>query len=142
MERVRESFLATALTSTRKESMPTVPTAGGHQTRLYRPCPVCGKLMHRLNFGRKSGIILDSCRPHGLWFDANELDAVVRWIRAGGESEARRLHREMEADLERRAAFDRQTPILGTGSGWSESVAGSGSLLTLLGWLLDRILGR
>jgi Zn-finger nucleic acid-binding protein len=134
--------MTTELTSTRKGSIETVPAAGQDQTRLYRPCPVCGKLMHRLNFGRKSGIIVDSCRPHGLWFDANELDAVVRWIRTGGESEARRLRREMEADLERRADFDRQMPTLGAGSGWSESVAGSGSLLSLLGWLLDRILNR
>ncbi|MGB5161650.1 MAG: zinc ribbon domain-containing protein [Thermoanaerobaculia bacterium] len=142
MERVREASMTTELTSTRKGSIETVPAAGQDQTRLYRPCPVCGKLMHRLNFGRKSGIIVDSCRPHGLWFDANELDAVVRWIRTGGESEARRLRREMEADLERRADFDRQMPTLGAGSGWSESVAGSGSLLSLLGWLLDRILNR
>jgi Zn-finger nucleic acid-binding protein len=93
-----------------------------------------------MNFGRKSGIILDSCRLHGLWFDANELNAVVRWIRTGGESEARRLRKEMQADLERQADFDRQMPTLGTG--WSESVAGSGSLLSLLGWLLDRVLHR
>ena len=122
--------------------MPTGPTGGSHQARLYRPCPVCEKLMHRINFGRKSGIILDSCRPHGLWFDANELDSLVRWIRTGGESEAGRLRREMEADLERRADFDRQMPTLGTGTGWSQSVAGSGSLLGLLGWLLDRVFDR
>jgi len=132
--------MATELTSAQKASKQTVPTAKQDQTRLYRPCPVCGKLMHRLNFGRRSGIILDSCQPHGLWFDANELDAVVRWIRTGGESEARRLRREMEADLERRQDFDRQIPTLGTG--WSESVAGSGSLLSLLGWLLNRIVHR
>jgi len=85
--------------------------------------------MHRLNFGRKSGIILDSCRPHGLWFDANELDAVVRWIRTGGESETRR-----------RAALDRPMPTFETA--WSRSAAGSGSLLEVLGWVVDRILDR
>ncbi len=122
--------------------MPTGPTGGSHQARLYRPCPVCEKLMHRINFGRKSGIILDSCRPHGLWFDANELDSLVRWIRTGGESEAGRLRQEMEADLERRADFDRQMPTPGTGTGWAQSVAGSGSLLGLLGWLLDRVIDR
>ena len=140
MERARSSSLAAELTSNQKVPKQTAPTAGRDQARLYRPCPVCGKLMHRLNFGRKSGIILDSCRPHGLWFDANELDAAVRWIRTGGESEAKHLRKEMEADLERRADFDRQMPTLGTG--WSESVAGSGSLLSLLGWLLGRIFDR
>ncbi len=85
--------------------------------------------MHRLNFGRKSGIILDSCRPHGLWFDANELDAVVRWIRTGGESETRR-----------RAALGKPRPTLETA--WSRSATGSGSLLEVLGWVVDRILDR
>ena len=96
--------------------------------------------MHRLNFGRKSGIILDSCHPHGLWFDANELDAVVRWIRSGGESAARRHKDEMESDLERRAEFDRQMPTLD--AGWAGKAAGPGSLLELLGWVLDRLLAR
>ena len=128
------------LRSVPEESIGSAADGERNQTPLYRPCPECGKLMHRMNFGRRSGIILDSCRPHGLWFDANELDRVVRWIHTGGESEARRLKREMDADLARRADFDQQMPTLGTG--WSDSAPGSGSFLSLLGWLLDRILER
>jgi Zn-finger nucleic acid-binding protein len=94
--------------------------------------------MHRMNFGRKSGIILDSCRPHGLWFDANELDAVVRWIRSGGESAAMRHQREMDEDHQRRAEFDAKMPTLD--SGWTSRAPGSRSLVELLGWALDRIL--
>jgi len=51
----------------------------------YRPCPTCRKRMNRVNFERVSGILLDRCRDHGLWFDATELDAALRFIKLGGE---------------------------------------------------------
>jgi Zn-finger nucleic acid-binding protein len=140
LEKVRRCSAAEELTFTR-ESAGTLDAGPGHdQERLYRPCPTCGKLMHRMNFGRKSGIILDSCRAHGLWFDAHELDGVVRWIRTGGESEARRRHREMEGELQRRAQLEDQKPAFETA--WSERAAGGGSLVELLGWLVDRIFER
>jgi Zn-finger nucleic acid-binding protein len=52
--------------------------------RLYRPCPRCGKLMHRRNYARRSGVIVDQCKEHGVWFDADELERVLEWIRRGG----------------------------------------------------------
>lgn len=52
---------------------------------VYRPCPTCGQRMNRVNFERVSGILIDRCRDHGIWFDATELDAVLRWIKLGGE---------------------------------------------------------
>lgn len=59
----------------------TAPPSGA----FYRRCPVCGQRMTRINFDQVSGVILDRCGAHGLWFDANELDAVLRWIKIGGE---------------------------------------------------------
>lgn len=56
--------------------------------RLYRKCPSCGKLMNRRNYGRQSGVIVDSCKQHGIWFDANELQQVLDWVRAGGLAKA------------------------------------------------------
>jgi len=38
-----------------------------------------------MNYGKQSGILLDRCPAHGLWFDGDELDAVLRWVRLGGE---------------------------------------------------------
>jgi Zn-finger nucleic acid-binding protein len=44
--------------------------------------------MTRMNFGRRSGIIIDACRAHGVWFDRGELDAILEFVRLGGiESE-------------------------------------------------------
>ena len=54
--------------------------------------------MHRRNYGRKSGVILDTCRQHGVWFDQGELDSVLEWIRHGGLERAERHLRQLEAE--------------------------------------------
>jgi Zn-finger nucleic acid-binding protein len=69
---------------------------------IYRRCPVCAERMNRQNFGRQSGVVLDTC-GHGVWFDAEELDSVLAWVRRGGEKRA-----EERADAERRAAAMRE----------------------------------
>jgi Zn-finger nucleic acid-binding protein len=63
----------------------------------YLPCPVCTKLMNRVNFANCSNVIVDVCREHGTWFDRDELRRIVEFIRAGGLDKARA--REV-ADLE------------------------------------------
>ena len=30
-------------------------------------------------------MVIDACRDHGIWFDAQELESVLRWVRKGGE---------------------------------------------------------
>jgi len=64
----------------------------------YRPCPVCQKLMLRRNFALTSGIVVDVCGADGLWFDAEELDGILEWIRGGGlERTEERLAEERKA---------------------------------------------
>lgn len=58
---------------------------------FYRACPICSTLMLRRNFGRRSGVLVDSCKAHGIWFDRGELDTILRWIRSGGLAKAQRL---------------------------------------------------
>jgi Zn-finger nucleic acid-binding protein len=55
----------------------------------YVPCPVCKKLMNRVNFAHCSGVILDICKGDGVWFDRDELRRIVEFIRAGGLETAR-----------------------------------------------------
>ena len=50
----------------------------------YRKCPDCNQFMARENFARRSGMIVDSCRQHGRWFDAEELARILTWVEAGG----------------------------------------------------------
>ena len=40
--------------------------------------------MNRKLHGRRSGVIIDSCRDHGIWLDAGELRQLMEWTRAGG----------------------------------------------------------
>lgn len=50
----------------------------------YIKCPVCSKLMNRVNFGAKSGVIVDRCKTHGLWLDSGELRHLFEWVKLGG----------------------------------------------------------
>lgn len=67
----------------------------------YRPCPVCGELMNRFNFAGCSGVILDACKAHGVWLDADELRRIVAFIRGGGLDMAREKEKR-GLELERR----------------------------------------
>lgn len=62
--------------------------AGRADPPVYRPCPECSQLMHRRNYGRQSGVIVDCCARHGIWFDDGELARVLEWVRAGGHRRA------------------------------------------------------
>jgi len=59
---------------------PGLPRRGS----FYRPCVVCGELMNRVNYGHNSGVIIDFCKDHGIWFDADQLARILTWLRAGG----------------------------------------------------------
>ena len=54
---------------------------------FYRPCAVCREFMRRVNYGHASGVIIDICRDHGVWFDADELARILAWVRAGGDQQ-------------------------------------------------------
>lgn len=52
---------------------------------VYRRCPLCSERMSHINFGGRSGVILDRCGTHGLWADGGELRRLTEWWRAGGK---------------------------------------------------------
>ena len=68
---------------------------------LYRKCPHCETMMHRRNYGPGSGIILDQCHQHGFWFDREELDLILRWIKTGGLLKGRKKRDIIARDRER-----------------------------------------
>jgi len=55
----------------------------------YLPCPICKKLMNRVNFAKCSHVVVDVCNRHGTWFDKDELRRIIEFIRAGGLERAR-----------------------------------------------------
>lgn len=94
--------------------------------KLYRKCPECSKLMNRSNYGRYSGVLIDSCSEHGIWFDHAELDTILSWVKAGGEKRAMDYQREesdAQARVDRRKEREAVEPVpLGDFSSNSPSV--------------------
>jgi len=104
----------------------------------YIPCPQCKQLMNRANFARCSGVIVDICKRHGIWFDRDELSKIIEFIRDGGlgfarsrekaqlEEERRRLE-QVKRDIRSSDAYDSlemETKVTG--------IASAGSLLKML----------
>ena len=52
----------------------------------YLKCPMCHQHMNRTNFGKNSGIVVDVCKLHGTWFDADELTGAVLFVANGGRA--------------------------------------------------------
>ncbi len=65
----------------------------------YYPCPVCRTAMNRINFGARSGVIVDQCPAHGMWLESGELRRLLEWKKAGGQilDHRRRAERAEEA---------------------------------------------
>ena len=69
---------------------------------FYRKCPACDGVMNRQNFGRCAGVIIDFCKAHGVWFDPDELTAVLEFVATGGLAK-RRARDLVDAEAELRS---------------------------------------
>jgi Zn-finger nucleic acid-binding protein len=78
----------------------------------YIPCPVCKQLMHRVNFAKCSNVIVDVCKPHGTWFDKDELHRIVKFISAGGMDVARAKEMEQLDQKRRELEAARQRDLM------------------------------
>jgi Zn-finger nucleic acid-binding protein len=103
----------------------------------YRRCPSCDVLMTPRNFGRCSGVIVDVCREHGVWFDADELTAVLSFVASGGLREARERDRRgaREEIARRRTEALSQQAMMASGPAEDEFVVSSAA--ALLGAILE-----
>ncbi len=115
------------------------PVTPPHPHPAYMPCPVCAALMVRHNYAHRSGVMIHVCKPHGCWFDADELPRILAWIRAGGlaaANEERQAKAARDADLAQRMQINNQfvSPL-----GYDESVGSISSDPTSLTWLADAI---
>lgn len=50
----------------------------------YIKCPVCDAFMRRINYGHRSGVVIDRCNAHGIWLDNGEITHLMEWKKAGG----------------------------------------------------------
>ncbi|HYG23279.1 MAG TPA: zf-TFIIB domain-containing protein [Verrucomicrobiae bacterium] len=91
-------------------AVPT-PLTGNVEVVRYLRCPVCSDLMHRVNFARCSHVVVDVCKPHGTWFDRDELRRIIEFIQAGGLMKARETElRELERRRQRLESTERHRP--------------------------------
>jgi len=81
-------------------ALPERPAAREATVR-YIKCPRCDVLMNRRAFGRISGVVVDLCRDHGVWFDSGELAQVLAFVERGGLAETRRRDTEALAEAAR-----------------------------------------
>jgi len=109
---------------------------GQFKGRAYVPCPQCTKIMTPQNYARYSGIIVDVCKDHGVWFDAGELNKILDFVARGGLVKARVKETERAKDEARSARMEAQTATLHTranahiGTGYPvQTTPGQGLLL-------------
>jgi Zn-finger nucleic acid-binding protein len=145
-----EAFLQLAVTGVhavdpqRLNEVQNVKRSGEYPV-TYIDCPVCRRLMNRVNLGTRSGVIADQCRQHGMWLDGGELRQVMEWMKAGGgilqkekELEMARLELEQEkkelqfSKIDTALSYPRPGPDLEDGG---QELA----ILPLLGRLLQKI---
>lgn len=107
----------------------------------YRPCPSCGDLMNRSLHGKRSGVVVDRCRSHGLWLDAGELRQLMEWARAGGalhdqqrrEQESLEQQEREQAERARLATLPGERLALEASGAWQQRPGGGDiDLLALL----------
>lgn len=106
----------------------------------YIKCPDCSKMMNRTNFGRFSGVIIDNCKAHGTWFDADELRRIIEFIHAGGlDKQAAREREELKDELKRLRSKARGERTTGEMPAAGGRLMGGGGAVGIAG-LLRKIL--
>jgi len=98
-----EDLIRRAAEARRAAAIPPAPRVhGGNPSARpirYRKCPKCAAFMLRKNFRRSSGVVIDVCRTHGTWLDADEIEEIAGFILSGGETSSalEDEHRNAEA---------------------------------------------
>jgi len=115
LERIVSKVNELSLGDLRSHNVSTVKSETAiHVGPFYRSCPYCKTLMNRKNFGNRSGVIIDVCGKHGIWFDSGELERIVIWVKNGGLQHARKLDQEIADETRKTAGKDRvfSEPVL------------------------------
>ena len=105
----------------------------------YRQCPECQGYMHRRNYQKSSGVIIDRCNEHGCWLDADELEQIAGFILSGG-APSPILTEPSPIEQRAKAAFARATAqrIYQRHKSWNEPEGTTvGSFLNILTRLLS-----
>lgn len=110
----------------------------------YGKCPVCGTMMNRVNFGTRSGVVVDQCKGHGVWLDGGELSRLLEWKKAGGQllDEKVRAERKREEEKNQKERQELAKSLIRGGGSWEEpegSEPSGGPLADLVLGFVDRL---
>lgn len=87
--------------------------------------------MNRVNFGRRSGVIVDVCRAHGTWFDAGELVAALEFVAQGGLADSLRREREDLLEAQRQMRHSSVNANAAVTLDWQGGASQLGGLIEL-----------
>jgi Zn-finger nucleic acid-binding protein len=76
--------------------------------KMYVKCPMCHVVMNRKQFAAGSGVIIDVCKTHGVFFDGGELPATIEYVMSGGLEKAQQLELERKRDVLRQEVYNAQ----------------------------------
>ncbi len=112
-----------------------------HKIR-YIKCPQCRRLMNRVNFGQRSGVVVDQCIVDGIWLDNGELIHLLEWKKAGGQL----LHEQTAKTKEEQKKYHAPLPR-SSYSGGNDNLDDNqwditANLATALIWLVAKIFGQ
>ena len=105
----------------------------------YLKCPECGVFMNRVNFGQRSGVVVDQCIMHGVWLENGELTHLQEWKKAGGQLLHHQTAQEKTAskkqDSKQYVPHPGSTPIKTGGWNTADDDIGLG-IIADVAWLL------
>ena len=135
--------IASAAPSTPPPAAPLAARAGKPSATedkvMYRPCPGCGELMARRNFGGSSRVVIDVCRLHGVWLDPQELERVLAWVRAGGPERERQRRVERAARAQTPETGRSLVPPIGLPRDAEPGIEVGWGLLEAVSWMVKRM---
>ncbi|HTY21750.1 MAG TPA: zinc ribbon domain-containing protein [Desulfomonilaceae bacterium] len=105
----------------------------------YVRCPVCRQIINRINFARISGVLVDVCKEHGIWFDGGEIEKIMDFIAHGGLQRAKQLDVERlksEEEITRLRSGSPDASGIAASASWGDfrDIEGSAGLLKSLQW--------
>lgn len=129
---------------TRLISARAAPSKPVEDTRVvYVKCVVCGELMNRKNLGPGSGLILDVCKDHGVWFDHDELVRALDYAAKGGLERVRvREEQRIQRERAQRDEASRRVPVDPSEFGGGRTPSIEDTVIDTIGTLARMLFGR
>ena len=119
LSRTDQDKMFVALKSLRSERRFKASGRPETDQRFYIRCPECDAQLQRRQFARISGVVVDVCLEHGVWFDRDELAAIVAFVREGGLQRAEQSALQDAAQSARKAARKRASIDYSTAGDYS-----------------------